>query len=78
MDDLSNDKLRLQRSHPITRLYDWSHFLLRRDASHLYATVVDLSMLPDIEKTNGVKEHSSTSLTFCSEFLFFTCIASVD
>ena len=41
-------------------------FLLRRDASHLYATVVDLSMLPDVEKTNGVKEHSSTSLTFCS------------
>ena len=33
MSDLSNEELRLQRSHLITRLYGWSRFLLTEPAA---------------------------------------------
>ena len=72
MANLSNEKLRLQCSHPITKLYGWSHFLLRRDASRLYATVVDLAMPPDVETTSEINQPSSTSMTLCLYFFLFS------
>lgn len=60
----SNEKLMLQPSHSITKLHGWSNFLLSRDASCLYQTVMDLTMQPDLEKTNGVNEPSVLIATY--------------
>ena len=49
--DLSKEKLKWHRSHAITLLYGWSRLVANKDASLLYATLVDFAMPPDVENT---------------------------
>ena len=60
------EKQKQQRNHANIKLYGWFLLIDRSDANLLWVTEVDLPIPPEVEKTRGVNEASSTSRILCS------------
>ena len=63
MANLNSENVNWHLSQLMVLEYDCALFTDRSEASHWYMTVAALPMPPVAEKTSGVKEPCSTSLT---------------
>ena len=70
--DLKSEKLIEHLNQAITVLNGWSQWAANKEANHRKAIVAAPPIPPKVEKTSGVNELISTSLTRCSYIL---CLA---